>query len=167
MFPILFLLLSTLFTPSFSTHNAHPKIINPQITVMGVVYCDICSNNTFTRHSYFIPGVEVEINCKFKAVSPRTVEQIEFSANRTTNRFGMYKLEIPSVDGIQCATESALESSCQASLMWTSSSSCNVPGYRTTTNEIAIKSERDNVCFYSLSALNYRPNQINKALCGN
>ncbi|KAK6912944.1 hypothetical protein RJ641_022545 [Dillenia turbinata] len=167
MFPILLFLLSTLFTQSFSTHNAHLKIINPQITVMGVVYCDICSNNTFTKHSYFIPGVEVEINCKFKAVSPRTKEHIEFSVNRTTNRFGMYKLEISSVDGIQCATKSALESSCQACLMWTSSSSCNVPGYRTTTDEIAINSKQDNVCFYSLGALNYRPNERNKALCGN
>ena len=27
-----------------------------RITVIGTVYCDICSNNTFSRHSYFLPG---------------------------------------------------------------------------------------------------------------
>lgn len=25
-------------------------------TVMGTVYCDFCSNNSFSRHSYFLPG---------------------------------------------------------------------------------------------------------------
>lgn len=29
---------------------------NSQIIVMGLVYCDICSNNTFSKHSYFLPG---------------------------------------------------------------------------------------------------------------
>lgn len=27
-----------------------------QIIVMGIVYCDFCSNNSFSRHSYFLPG---------------------------------------------------------------------------------------------------------------
>lgn len=30
--------------------------ISSRITVMGIVYCDICSNNTFSKHSYFLPG---------------------------------------------------------------------------------------------------------------
>ncbi|XP_052196927.1 uncharacterized protein LOC127804173 [Diospyros lotus] len=139
----------------------------PEITVMGMVYCDICSNNTFSRHSYFLPGVGVRIDCTFKAISPKTTEQISFSVNRTTNRYGVYKLEIPSVDGVECARDKAMESSCRASLMWSSSSSCNVPGYTTTSDEIAVKSTQSNLCIYSLSALNYRPSHIDIALCQN
>lgn len=111
-------------------------------------------------------GAEVKIDCKFKAVSPRTTEQISFSVNRTTNRFGVYKLEIPSVDGIECAEESAMQSTCEASLMWSSSSACNVPGHKTTSDEIAIKSKHANLCIYSLNALNFRPSRRDINLCG-
>ncbi|KAI3825281.1 hypothetical protein L1987_06762 [Smallanthus sonchifolius] len=64
----------------------------PSITVVGVVYCDTCHNNSFSTHSYYLPGAEVRIDCKFKAVSPRIAEQITFSANRSTYRHGVYKL---------------------------------------------------------------------------
>lgn len=164
----LFLLLSSLLlTLSTTGLVVQPAAkINSIITVMGVVYCDICFNNTFSKHSYFIPGVEVNIDCKFKALSPKTAEEISFSVKRTTNKFGIYKLEVPSVDGIKCAEDSAVESSCQATLAWTPSSSCNIPGYRTTTDEIAVKSKQQNVCIYSLNALNYRPSKRNITLCG-
>ncbi|XP_059644738.1 uncharacterized protein LOC132286424 [Cornus florida] len=147
--------------------QVEPANVNPQITVMGVVYCDICSNNTFSRHSYFIPGADVRIDCMFKAITPSTTEQISFSVNRTTNRYGVYKLEIPSVDGVECAKEKSMVSSCRASLMRSSSSSCNVPGYRTTSDQISIKSEQANLCIYSLNALTYRPPKREIALCGN
>ncbi|KAH7518934.1 hypothetical protein FEM48_Zijuj09G0223800 [Ziziphus jujuba var. spinosa] len=142
------------------------KRISSQIIVMGFVYCDICSNNTFTKHSYFLPDAEVKIDCTFKAVSPRTTEQISLSVNRTTNKFGVYKLEIPSIEGIKCAEDSAIVSSCQASLIRSSSSSCNIPGYKATSDEIAIKSKRANLCFYSLTALNFRPSTKKSSFCG-
>ena len=111
--------------------------------------------------------MEVKIECKFQAISPKTTEQISFSVKRTTDKHGVYKLEIPSVEGIECARDSAIESSCQASLMRSSSSSCNVPGHKTTTDEITIKSKQANLCIYSLDTLNYRPSERDIALCGN
>ncbi|KAK4417921.1 hypothetical protein Salat_2204800 [Sesamum alatum] len=158
---------SFLFTLSFlfQLEAAKPNS-NPQITVMGMVYCDICSNNSFSKHSYFLPGVEVRIDCMFKAISPRTTEQISFSVNRTTNKHGIYKLEVPSVDGVQCARDKAVGNSCRASLVSTSSSSCNIPGFRTTSDEISVKSRQANFCIYSLNALTYRPSKKDVALCG-
>ncbi|CAA0824616.1 Pollen Ole e 1 allergen and extensin family protein [Striga hermonthica] len=133
---------------------------------MGMVYCDICSNNSFSKHSYFMSGVEVRIECMFKAISPRTTEQISFSVNRTTNRYGIYKLEVPSVDGVQCARDKYFGNSCRASLISTSSSSCNVPGFQTTSDEISVKSRQANFCVYSLNALSYRPSKRDIELCG-
>lgn len=109
----------------------------------------------------------MRIDCVFKALATKTEEQISVSVNRTTNKYGVYKLEIPSVDGVRCAEDSELVSSCQASLIGSSSSSCNVPGYRTTSDEIAIKARRANLCIYSLNALNFRPSKRDIALCGN
>ncbi|CAK9317724.1 unnamed protein product [Citrullus colocynthis] len=147
--------------------HSHPSRTYSHITVMGLVYCDTCSNNTFSKHSYFLSGAEVRIDCKFKAETPRTAEQIAFSVNRTTNKYGIYKLEIPSVDGIRCAEDSAMVSFCQASLMGSPSSSCDVPGYRSTSGEISIKSRQSNICIYSLNPLNYRPSTRDDILCGN
>ncbi|XP_038997605.1 uncharacterized protein LOC120122544 [Hibiscus syriacus] len=159
--PFLFLsLLSKIL--SFQTESAKN---NGQITVMGLVYCDICSNNSFSRHSYFLPGAEVRIDCNFRAFVPRTREQISFSVNRTTDKRGVYMLDIPSVDGIECA-KAAIASTCQASLVGSSSTSCNIPGYSSTTDEIAIKSRHPNICIYSLSALNFRPSKRDVTLCG-
>ncbi|PON95418.1 Pollen Ole e 1 allergen and extensin family protein [Trema orientale] len=155
------------FILRFLVLDARPVKTNSHIVVMGFVYCDTCHNNSFSKHSYFLPGAEVKIDCMFKVISPRTAEQISFSVNRTTNKYGVYKLEIPSVDGIKCAEESAIVNSCQASLMWSSSSSCNVPGYRATSDQIAVKSKGANLCIYSLSALNFRPSKKEVSLCGN
>ncbi|CAN7051624.1 unnamed protein product [Brassica rapa subsp. trilocularis] len=138
------------------------------ITVMGLVYCDFCSNNSFSKHSYFMPaGVEVRIICRFKAASSKTREMITFSANRTTNELGLYKLDITSVEGASCATEAnkdSLVASCQASLIGSSSDSCNVPGHKTTTDQV--KSKRSNLCVYRFTALNFRPFKKNIDLCG-
>ncbi|KAL3653861.1 hypothetical protein CASFOL_003542 [Castilleja foliolosa] len=162
------LVFSFLFTLSLvqQVEAARKSISNPQITVMGMVYCDICSNNSFSRHSYFLPDVEVKIDCMFKAISPRTREQISFSVNRTTNKNGIYKLEIPSVDGVQCARDKAIANSCKATLVSSSFSACDAPGFRTTTDEISVKSRQDNFCIYSLNALTYRPSKRDIVLCG-
>ncbi|XVE67660.1 hypothetical protein DITRI_Ditri09bG0005900 [Diplodiscus trichospermus] len=165
MNPIIVFLLSFLFIKTLSL-EPEPAINNAQIIVMGLVYCDICSNNSFSRHSYFLPGAEVQIDCNFRAFVPKTREQIQFSVNRTTDKHGVYRLEIPSVDGIACA-EAAIASSCQASLVRSSSTSCNIPGYSSTADEIAIKSRHPNLCIYSLNPLNFRPSKRDPTLCGN
>ncbi|KAK3039102.1 hypothetical protein RJ639_028848 [Escallonia herrerae] len=161
------LLSSLLLTLSLLSGKVEPaRVLNPQITVMGIVYCDICSNNTFSHHSYFLPGAEVKIDCMFDAISPRTMEQISFTVNRTTDKHGVYKLVIPSVDGIECARAREVGNFCRASLVSSSTSACNVAGYRSTSDEFAVKSEETNVCFYTLSAMNYRPSKRNTTLCG-
>ncbi|KAH7859287.1 hypothetical protein Vadar_034132 [Vaccinium darrowii] len=96
--------------------------------------------------SRLLLGAEVRIDCKFKAIPPRMIEEIKFSSNRTTDKFRAYKLEVPSIDGIECTREKVIESSCKASLMWSASSSCNVPGYRTMSVEIVVKSRQGNLC---------------------
>ncbi|OVA09612.1 Pollen Ole e 1 allergen/extensin [Macleaya cordata] len=166
---LLILLASLLITHSLSVEAAHhskPTRSTSKISVMGIVYCDICSNNTFSKQSYFLPGVKVHMNCKFKATSPTTTEQISFSVNRTTDKYGVYKLDIPSVDGVRCAEGLSMESFCQASLIGSSSSSCSIPGLKTTTDGITFKSKHANLCIYSLNALNYRPPKRNITLCG-
>ncbi|CAI9111634.1 OLC1v1011897C2 [Oldenlandia corymbosa var. corymbosa] len=137
----------------------------PHITVMGMVYCDICYNNSFSTHSFFLPGVEVRIDCKFKAHSATTSEDITFSVNRSTNRYGIYKLQIGSVDGVNCAA--GFGNSCRATLLSpsTAAAACSVPGSTTTSDEITIESTLSNTCIYSLTALNYRPPSLNLTLC--
>lgn len=62
MNPLFLLVISSLFFQSvyLGVEAAKAKPVKgttrSQIIVMGLVYCDICSNNTFSRHSYFIPG---------------------------------------------------------------------------------------------------------------
>ncbi|XVE91672.1 hypothetical protein REPUB_Repub01dG0030800 [Reevesia pubescens] len=138
-----------------------------QITVVGVVFCDICSSKTFSRHSYFLPGVDVNIECKFKAKSAKTTEQMTISVNRTTDKFGVYKLEIPHVDGVDCVEGLAIESLCKASLIGSKPRGCNVPFLKVSTNQISVKSKQDNLCIYSLNALSYRPSKRNVTLCRN
>ncbi|OAY32296.1 major pollen allergen Lig v 1 [Manihot esculenta] len=168
MAPICFLLLvvATFFANPFSL-LAQPANPTSSISVVGVVYCDTCSTNIFSRHSYFLPGVDVHVQCKFKAESPKTAEQINFSVNRTTDRYGIYKLEVPQVEGVDCVDGSAIESLCQASVISSSSSACDVPGLKTTANEVSVKSKQDNHCIYSLNALSFRPAKRNDILCGN
>jgi hypothetical protein len=37
--------------------GAEAKFLRPNnITVVGSVYCDACSNNTFSKHSFFLKG---------------------------------------------------------------------------------------------------------------
>ncbi|XP_010530959.1 PREDICTED: uncharacterized protein LOC104807398 [Tarenaya hassleriana] len=139
--------------------------LSSRITVVGVVYCDTCSSNTFSRQSYFLQGVEVHVSCKFKANSPETAEEMNISVNRTTNRSGVYKVEIPHVDGVDCVDGIAIASQCQARLLGTSDRACNIPVFQTSTNEISVKSKQDKLCIYSLTALSYKPSKPNTTLC--
>jgi len=116
--------------------------------------------------TFLYTGVEVRIVCRFKAASSTTTETITFSANRTTNEFGLYKVAISSLD---CADVDSLASSSQASLIGRknfSDSSCNIPGYRTTTDQVLFKSQQSNSCVYGFNALNFRPFKRDLALCG-
>ncbi|CAL5338102.1 unnamed protein product [Camellia sinensis] len=144
---------------------AQPSKPTSDITVVGAVYCDTCYHNTFSSQSYFLPGVDVHVECKFKANSPKTTEQITFSVNRTTNRYGVYKLEIPSVEGVDCVEGPEIQSFCESSLIQSTSPTCNVPGLKSTTNEVTVKSKQTNLCIYSLSALSFRPQEKNITLC--
>ncbi|KAJ6713706.1 hypothetical protein OIU85_025343 [Salix viminalis] len=122
MAPITILVfLATLFALPLALIARPANNPTSRITVVGVVYCDTCSTKAFSRHSYFLPGADVHIQCTFKANSPKTRENIEFSVNRTTDRYGVYKLEVPEVDGVDCEEGFAIESVCQASLIGSSS----------------------------------------------
>jgi len=109
----------------------------------------------------------VKVDCMFKALSARTTEQITLSVNRTTNKYGMYRIEVPSVDGVRCAEGTEVMSSCQANLIGSSTTACNVPGYKSTANVISVKARKTNLCIYSLNALNFRPTKKDIGLCGN
>ncbi|KHN24972.1 uncharacterized protein LOC114423803 [Glycine soja] len=166
-FPILLLLFVTsLFSCPFVLIAQSPSPIISHISVVGAVYCDTCSTSTFSKQSYFLQGVEVHIQCRFRATSPKTSEQISFSVNRTTDQYGVYKLDIPSVDGVNCMDGSTIVSLCQATLISSSTSTCNVPFLKSTTRQISVKSKQDNLCVYTLSGLSYKPPQKNTTLCG-
>ncbi|KAG0456235.1 hypothetical protein HPP92_024023 [Vanilla planifolia] len=60
------LLLFFLFHISFllseeASHEVQPSTAATNITVVGTVFCDACSENTFSNHSYFLQGVKVQI----------------------------------------------------------------------------------------------------------
>lgn len=93
--------------------------------------------------------------------------------NRTTDRNGAYKLDIPSVDGDNCESSmdggnSEIVTLCEACLIGTSSSSysCNVPFLKSTRNS-EISKHDNNLCVYSLGSLSYKPPIINAPLCSN
>lgn len=140
--------------------------ISSRITVVGAVYCDTCFNDGFSRYSYFMPGADVHIQCKINANAPKTAEVITFSVNRTTDNNGVYNLEIPSVDGVDCVDGPPIQSMCQATLIGSSLSECNLPGLKATTDEISVKSKQDYLCVYSFTPLSFRPHKRNRTLCG-
>ncbi|XP_076933493.1 uncharacterized protein LOC143599418 [Bidens hawaiensis] len=139
------------------------RSIVPHISVMGKVYCNTCSNHTF-----LLSGAEVSIDCKFDAVSPKTDEQISFSVNRTTNRYGVYRLDmrVPSVDGIFCARDAVALNKCRATLIRSTSPSCNMPGLTATTNDFSLESKHDSVCVYNMFALSFGASKKDPSVCG-
>nr|CAB3457534.1 unnamed protein product [Digitaria exilis] len=158
------------------------------ITVVGSVYCDACSNNTFSKHSFFLKGnssnemndestnagvllagARVLIKCSFK-VNSSSSEELSLEAERTTDKHGVYKLDVPPVDGFECREGHELRSACRATLVRSSSAACNVPGLggsSSTQQHIALRSRgaATNACFLNLNALNFRPAKRDAALC--
>nr|CAB3453900.1 unnamed protein product [Digitaria exilis] len=139
------------------------------ITVVGSVYCDACSNNTFSKHSFFLKGARVLIKCSFK-VNSSSSEELSLEAERTTDKHGVYKLDVPPVDGFECREGHELRSACRATLVRSSSAACNVPGLggsSSTQQHIALRScgAATNACFLNLNALNFRPAKRDAALC--
>ncbi|XP_020592162.1 uncharacterized protein LOC110032756 [Phalaenopsis equestris] len=164
---ILFILHSAfLFTNSHSLKTI-PKStkLKTNITIIGSVFCDACSENTFSNHSYFMPGVEVLIQCKF-AVNSKSVDEISVTAERTTDNFGVYKLDIPPVEGFQCRQGLEIKSFCRASLIQSSSSSCSIPGTQSSTAHVAIKYKARDICILNLNTLNFHPVKRDNTLCG-
>ncbi|XP_057811207.1 leucine-rich repeat extensin-like protein 3 [Salvia miltiorrhiza] len=138
-----------------------------RIVVLGSVYCDVCHENTFSKHSYFLPGVDVNIECKMKSRWARSREDISFSVNRSTDRYGMYKVEIPCVDGVDCSRHPTIQSSCKATLIGSAPPCCcNLTAPKTVSSHITVRSKQDNACTYTLAALAYSPPQTNLTLCG-
>jgi hypothetical protein len=50
--------------------DAEAKFLPNNITVVGSVYCDACSNNTFSKHSFFLKG---ECRCYTISALPLTI----------------------------------------------------------------------------------------------
>ncbi|KAJ3674037.1 hypothetical protein LUZ60_006029 [Juncus effusus] len=145
--------------------NDHYQKPLSNITVAGSVYCDACSNNAFSRHSFFLKGARVQIQCRFK-MNATTTEILSLEAERITDNFGIYKLDIPPVDGFNCIEGHSVVSACRASLINSPYPNCNIPGLKGSTQHLAIKSKSKNVCFFNLNAMNYRPAKRDKNVCG-
>uniref|UniRef100_A0A0D3HUD2 Uncharacterized protein n=1 Tax=Oryza barthii TaxID=65489 RepID=A0A0D3HUD2_9ORYZ len=103
------------------------------LTVTGTVFCDACSSSSFSNHSYFLPGVKVRIDCMI-SVKSASKEEIKITAEKVTNTFGAYQLDIPAIDGFECATSAAgaADSFCRAAVIDNPSPLCNVPAVTTT-----------------------------------
>ncbi|KAG8049709.1 hypothetical protein GUJ93_ZPchr0009g2268 [Zizania palustris] len=144
--------------------GAEAKLLSNNITVVGSVYCDACSSNTFSKHSFFLKGARVLIQCSFK-VNSTMAEELSLEAERTTDQNGVYKLDVPAVDGFECREGHDLRSACRATLVQSSSAACNVPGLRGSTQHIALRSRATNACFLNLNALNFRPARRDGTLC--
>ncbi|KAJ0988780.1 hypothetical protein J5N97_007136 [Dioscorea zingiberensis] len=158
------LLTSLLFTNSLSIESHSKPLSN--ITVIGTVFCDACSSNNFSKHSYFLQGVKVLVDCNFR-VNSTSKEEISIRVIRSTDEHGVYRLDIPPVDGFECREGKQMESFCHASLVESSSSSfCNLPNLRSSTEHVAMKCREGRACLYNLNALSFRPEKKDSNLCG-
>ncbi|KAK8964907.1 hypothetical protein KSP40_PGU021573 [Platanthera guangdongensis] len=166
LLPIFLLSASHLLTISLSLNAvSNPSKLKTNITVIGSVFCDPCSDNTFSKHSYFLQGVDVLIECKFD-VNSKSGDEISVTSERTTDSFGVYKLDIPPVEGFQCKQGLEIKSFCRASLIQSSSSSCSIPGTQSSTAHMAVKSKARDVCILNLNTLNFHPAKRDGILCG-
>ncbi|KAH0450693.1 hypothetical protein IEQ34_021385 [Dendrobium chrysotoxum] len=158
------LILFSLLLLSFSVPVIHcSSLVN--VTVVGTVFCDACSENTFSKHSYFLQGAKVQIVCKF-STETTSGEEISINTERITDKFVVYKLDIPPVDGFECREGQVLESFCKASLIQSPSPLCNIPSLSSSNEHLAFKAGEFNSCVYDLNALSYKPAQRDSSLCG-
>ncbi|KAL6846799.1 hypothetical protein ACP4OV_024247 [Aristida adscensionis] len=134
------------------------EFLSNNITVVGSVYCDACANNTFSKHSFFLKGAKVLIKCSFR-VNSTASEELSLEAERTTDKNGVYKLDVPPVDGFACREGHDLRSACRATLLRSPSAACDVPALRgsTSTQHVALRSRGTGACFLNLNALAFRP----------
>ncbi|RRT35996.1 hypothetical protein B296_00047208 [Ensete ventricosum] len=153
-----------LFTRSLCL-EADPKPIS-NVTVMGTVFCDACASSNFSQHSYFLegegngnlkllmpcfaslhalllrlfgllPGVKVRVQCVLR-VNATSAGEMRVAVDRTTDRFGVYNLDILPVDGFECREGRGVDTFCQASLVESPSSLCDVPGLSSSTEHVAL-----------------------------
>ncbi|KZV44079.1 hypothetical protein F511_10750 [Dorcoceras hygrometricum] len=136
-----------------------------QLTILGSCFCDVCHHQTLSKHSNFLQGVDVNIECRFRT---RPRKHVSFSVNTTTDIYGIYKLDIPSVDGIRCSEYPTIQSFCRARLIRKNlvPSQCKSGGTKHTSTEITVRSKQNNVCVYTMAALSYKPPTRNATLCG-
>ena len=100
-------------------------------------------------------------------VNSNSKEEIKITAEKVTNSYGAYQLDIPAIDGFECAPPgaTAAESFCRAAVLDNPSALCNVPAVTTTVGHISFPSQEPNACFYSLNSLYYRPSKPGPAQC--
>ncbi|KAH7683258.1 Zinc finger RING/FYVE/PHD-type protein [Dioscorea alata] len=155
---------SLLFTNTLSIQSHSKPFSN--ITVIGTVFCDTCSSNNFSTHSYFLQGVKVLLDCNFR-VNSTSKEEISIRVIRSTDEHGVYRLDIPPVDGFECREGRQMQSFCHASLIESSSSSlCNLPNLRSSTEHLGLMCRDASACLYNLNALSFRPAKKDTNLCG-
>ncbi|KAJ8458049.1 hypothetical protein OPV22_030975 [Ensete ventricosum] len=159
-----FVVLSLLLATSLCL-EADPSHIS-NVTVMGTVFCDACATNVFSEHSYFLAGVRVRVQCMLRVMNSTSREEMSITVDRRTDKFGVYKLDIPPVDGLECREGVEMDSCCRASLLGSPSSLCDVPGLSSSTGHVAVGGGEGKRCLYNLNALNYRPSKKDANLCG-
>ncbi|WOL03732.1 proline-rich protein 4-like [Canna indica] len=163
------LLLPFFLVATFSTSSdAAPLHRIANVTVLGSVYCDACSSNNFSKNSYFLRGALVLVQCKFavNSTSAASREEMSITAYRTTDRFGVYELDVPPVDGFECREGKEIRSMCRATLLKSPSKRCNVAGFSSATAHVAVKDRGSGVCYCNLNALSYRPARRSVLRCG-
>ncbi|URE36531.1 Pollen proteins Ole e I like [Musa troglodytarum] len=164
MTPAIFVAVFALLHTTSLCLEADPKPVS-NVTVMGTVFCDACANNNFSRHGYFLEGVKVRVQCALR-VNATAAGEMRVAVDRTTDRFGVYELDIPPVDGFECREGRGVDSFCRASLVESPSSLCDVPGLSSSTEHVAVRGGEGRLCLYNLNALNYRPSKKDADLCG-
>ncbi|KAF3786288.1 hypothetical protein EJ110_NYTH22884 [Nymphaea thermarum] len=135
-----------------------------RVMVMGSVFCDSCLQNTFSKHSYFLQGVAVHVECKLTA-GIESERNFTFAATRKTDKFGVYRFVFPSADGRECRNTRKVESFCKATLK-KSPSTCNLHGLNRT-REMYIRARQGNSCIFSMRPMSCRPPLIDSSICRN
>ncbi|XP_037479143.1 leucine-rich repeat extensin-like protein 3 [Triticum dicoccoides] len=154
--PVLFLALEALLVASLLLPGPCQGSQGANLTVTGTVFCDACSSSSFSNHSYFLPDVKVRIDCAIR-VSTTSKEEIKITAEKTTDRHGAYRLDIPAVASLGCTTGGEAASFCRAAVLDNPSPLCDVPAVTTTAGHISFAARDPDACLYNLNSLYYRP----------
>ncbi|KAJ6832123.1 uncharacterized protein M6B38_286045 [Iris pallida] len=131
------------------------------VAVIGSVFCDSCSENAYSKRSYFLKGAKVLIQCKFGRTS--------IAANRTTDRYGVYRLDIPLAGRFKCREGRETRSMCRAVLTDSASSHCSLAGLRRSASHAAVRVPRtpgSRLCVLNMNAVSSRPRTRDAGYCG-